>query len=180
MKRHHRRLHYRIRFRKGMGNIELAITAVIGVIFTCVAIDLGVMMLGNQVLDRATRDAARAAAGQSSSAAAKQAALAALASHTTDGAIISQPQLDDSQFKYEDYGGTPAGQVNPTTNVTAEEPYVEVVASTEVRLPANITWLGGLLSLKDGPLATGKMPFFRKYHFQIVRAPLSNEFGGNQ
>ncbi len=163
----------------GMGSIELAITSVVGVIFTCVAMDLGVMMFGNQVLDRATRDAARAAASQTTAANAKQAALAALATHKTDGQFIGQPTLKVDEFVFQDYGGTPAGKTNPATGQIAQEPFVNVTATTQVLLPANVSMFAGGLNLQQGPLATGKMDFRRTYYFPIVSAPLNANFGGN-
>jgi Flp pilus assembly protein TadG len=168
-----------------MGTVELAITSILGVIMTCVAVDLGVMMYGNQVLDRAARDAARAAAGQTGAATAKEAAKAALASHQTDGLIIKQPVLKEDEFVYQDYGGAPFGRPDPNTGVAAGNPYVNVTVTSQVVLPANVSFFNGALDLKksdpgnNNPLATGYMNFRRTYHFPIVKVPLDTNYGGN-
>jgi Flp pilus assembly protein TadG len=164
----------------GMGTVELAITAILGVLFACLAVDLGVMMLGNQLLDRATRDAARAAAGQSTLADAQQAARAALSTHKGDGVYVKSPTLLLSDFKYEDYGGTPQGKTIPAgvpgAGGVAQAAHVVVTATNEVLLPANLSWLMGSINLQQGPLATGKMPFRRTYWFPIVKSKLHQSF----
>lgn len=130
----------------------------------CIAIDLGLMMLGNQKLDRATRDAARAAAGQPDSANALKAANAALKNHKADGWWVQDPTIEAGTFVYQDYSGTPS----PVNNLN---PHVELTCVTQVRLPANLTMFG--LSLAQGPLATGKMEFKRHYWFPIVKQTLN-------
>lgn len=163
-----------------MGSVELAITGFVGVLFACLAVDMGLMMLGNQILDRATRDAARAAAGQSDANNAKLAAVAALNNHKADGFLIGNPTLVPVEFEYVDYGGTPQGQTippgSPGAGGTAGASYVAVVATTEVSLPANLSMFAGALSMKQGPIGTGKMTFRRRYWFPLIRQSLNNAF----
>jgi hypothetical protein len=169
------------RRRSGMGTVELAISGFVGVLFACLAVDMGLMMLGNQLLDRATRDAARAAAGQTTAALAKQAANAALKNHAADGFYVTTPVLSNPDFVYEDWGGTPQGQTvppgsGPQSGRVAQASFVSVTATNTVALPANLSMMSGALSLKMGALSTGKMTFRRTYWFPIVRQALNNAF----
>src|ERR1700722_18843892 len=88
-----RRTMTRVKRPNGLSSVELAASAVMLTIMVILAVDLCVLMLGNQVLDRAARDAARAAAGQSTAVNAINAATAALRMHKTDGFFVSQPAL---------------------------------------------------------------------------------------
>jgi len=141
---------------------------------------MGLMMLGNQMLDRATRDAARAAAGQQTSANALLAAQAALKNHAADGFYVTNPTLSLPDFKYQDWGGTPQGQIippgNPGQGTQAQASFVTVTATNQVSLPANLSMFSGMLSIKQGPLASGKMTFRRTYWFPIIKQQLNNAF----
>lgn len=161
--------------------MELAVSAIALAIMTILAVDICVLMLGNQVLDRAARDAARAAAAQSNITNAINAATAALLMHKTDGYFVSQPTLSGTsapQFVYQDYGGTPPGQTipagSPNAGQTAGNPYVTVTAQLNVRLPASLGALG--VTLDQGPLTGGTMQFVRTYTFPIVKQNLNQTF----
>jgi Flp pilus assembly protein TadG len=165
-----------------LSTVELAISAFALAIMTVLAVDLSVLMLGQQVLDRATRDAARAAAGQSTLANAINAAKGALLMHKTDGYFISQPVLTSTtspDFVYQDYSGTPPGQVIPTgspnAGQTAGNPFVSLTVQVVVRLPASFGALG--VTIDQGPLTGGTMTFRRNYTFPIVKQSLNNNFG---
>lgn len=163
---------------RGLGSLELAISAFALVVMVCLCLDVGVMMLGNQVVDRAARDAARAAASQSDSASALNAAKAALASHKTDGTYITQPVLTGTSspdFVYQDYGGAPFGQtVPPPGSGVAGNPFVVVNVKADVKLPAAVDCLGQFI--QQGPLTGGKMTFQRQYQFPIVKQKLDSSF----
>jgi Flp pilus assembly protein TadG len=150
-----------------MGSVELAITGFVGVLFACLAVDMGIMMLGNQMLDRATRDAARAAAGQPNQSLALKAANAALANHKMDGKWVQDPVIESGTFVYQDYNGTPS----PVNNKNS---FVELTCTTQVLLPANLSIFGGKVALGDsGDFLSGKMTFKRHYWFPIVKQTLS-------
>ncbi len=163
---------------RGMGSLELAISCFALVVMVCLCLDVGVMMLGNQVVDRAARDAARAAASQSDSASAINAAKAALASHKTDGTYITQPTLvgtTSPNFVYQDYGGAPFGQPVPAPGSgIAGNPFVVVNVKVDVKLPASMDCLGQYF--EQGPLVGGKMTFQRQYQFPIVKQKLDSSF----
>ena len=165
----------------GLSSVELAISAVCLVIMVLLAIDLAMMMLGNQILDRAARDATRAAAAQSTQTSAINAAKTALAMHQTDGHFVSQPVLTSTispDFVYNDYSGTPYGQVippgNPNSGSVALNPTVTVTTKVQVLLPASMGFFG--VSLDQGALTGGKMTFVRTYTFPIVRQSLNKTY----
>ena len=171
------------RSQKGMGTIELAAASFALLILVLVVIDICFLLLGNQVLDRAARDAARAAGSQSTLANAINAANAALKMHETDGTFISQPTLTSTSapdFVFQDYAGTPYGatipQGQPGAGTTALNPTVTVTSTLQVMLPASFAVLG--VHIDQGPLTGGKMTFKRTYTFPIVRQELNPAFNG--
>jgi hypothetical protein len=166
------------RSRLGLSALELGLGSVVIVVMVCVCLDVCILMLGNQVLDRAARNAARAAAGQSNEAAALNAARAALSAQKTDGYYVSQPVLSGTtapDFVYQDFGGVPYGQPVPAPGSgLAGNPFVVVNAQCDVRLPASISFLGQ--EIAQGPLTGGTMRFKRQYTFPIVRQSLAPQF----
>lgn len=165
----------------GLGTVELAAGAFGIMIMVILSLDVGVMMLANQVIDKAARDATRAAASQQDLATAIKAANAALATHATDGTIISQPTLTATtppDFIYNDYSGTPPGQTipagMPNAGTTAGSPTVSCTVKATVLLPASLGVLG--LKLDQGPLTGGKMTFLRTYSFPIVKQKLNSTY----
>jgi Flp pilus assembly protein TadG len=171
----------RLRTSRGLGSVELAISAIFLAVMTVLAVDLCVLMLGNQVLDKAARDAARAAAAQRDLNTAIKAAKAALTLHKTDGTYVSQPELTSStapDFVYNDYSGTPFGQPippgNPNAGSLAGNATVTVTSTVKVKLPASLSLFGVTLQGQD--LLNGNMKFVRTYTFPIVRQSLNKEF----
>jgi hypothetical protein len=168
----------------GLGTVELAASAFALLIMVLISIDLAVLLIGNQTLDRAARDATRAAASQNSSANAVLAARAALRMHGTPGTYISQPTLTSTSapdFVFDDYGGTPYGEFIPAglpnAGQRAGNATVTVTTMCDVILPANFGVIG--VSTDQGALAGGKMTFRRTYTFPIVRSDLGANFGGS-
>ncbi|MDR3616191.1 MAG: hypothetical protein P4L53_21710 [Candidatus Obscuribacterales bacterium] len=156
----------RVRSTNGIQTIELAFGSLAIILMTMLALDLLIPMLGNSVLDRAARDAARAAASQGSLSNAIKAANAALASHKTDGFWITQPVLTSTSspaFVYNDYGGDP----------TKGNPYVLVTCATTVRMPIPIAMFGSTLNGTDG---NGGVKFTRAYQFPIIKFQLGQTF----
>jgi hypothetical protein len=137
--------------------IEICISAFLMVAIAAFGLDLTLIMIGLSICDTACRDAARAAAQQSTSAKAIQAAQSQLQVHSTDGYWITQPTLVSTaspNFVYNDYGG------NPPTNVS---PYVTVTTTASVRCPAPIFFFGA--SFVKG----GMIQFTRSYTFPIIK-----------
>src|SRR5271169_3260799 len=113
-----------LRMRRGVSSLEITISAFLMVVLSAIGIDVSLIMLGMSLNDSACRDAARAAAQQTSSARAIQAAQSQLQIHATDGYWISQPMLKSTSspdFVYNDFAG------NPPANTSA---YVTVTTST--------------------------------------------------
>lgn len=152
----------------GLGALELAIGSLVLIVVIMICLDLGMVMLCNGTLDRAARDAGRAAAQQETAAEARQAAAAALISHRTDGYWISQPQLTSPNapdFVYNDFNGNPLAG-NPTVTVTT---------GCTVRLPIPIDFMGQKLA-PVGNGGPGTIDFRRQYSFPIVRFRLAPQF----
>ena len=110
----------RRRYSKGSVTIEIAITALLFVIFAILAFDLLIVLWGYTVVDSAAKDAGRAAASTSSAAAGLQAAQQAALAHRTDGYFVSQPTVANTatDFIY----------VTPATGA----PYVAVTTRASV------------------------------------------------
>lgn len=171
----------RLRSSTGMGTIELAASSFALLIMVLIAVDLAVLLIGRQNLDRSARDAARAAASQGTKDRAVLAAQAALALHKADGTFISNPTLTGTNapdFVYNDFGGTPYDQVIPAglpnAGQKAGNATVTVTTQVTVLLPASFGALG--VRIDQGPLTGGKMDFQRTYTFPIVRQQLDRNF----
>ncbi|MBX9686735.1 MAG: hypothetical protein K2X27_08535 [Candidatus Obscuribacterales bacterium] len=137
--------------------IELSMLSVIFVVIAVLCLDVGYLIMGSEMNDRACRDAARAAAQADNYATALQLARAALIPHTADGYYLSSPTVNSSAFTYQDFGGDPP----PNTS-----PYVSVTTNCNVRVPAPIFFLG------SGFLKNGNMQFSKTYVFPIVKTQL--------
>lgn len=130
---------------------------VLFVVMSVLCLDMGYVIMGSQVNDRACRDAARAAAEADNYATALKLAQAAVAPHKGDGYFVSSPTVDASAFTYEDFGGDPP----PNTS-----PFVSVTTNCDIRIPAPIFFLGANFG------ATGTMNFSKTYVFPIVKTQL--------
>ena len=141
----------------GSAFIEIAISFSVMILLAALGLDLTLITLAMFSNDKACRDAARAAAQQTSSAAALTAAQAQLKVHATDGIFVSQPTLTSQaspNFVYNDYGG------NPPTNQSA---YVTVTTTVTIKLPAPIIFYGVSF------LSSGNVVFTRRYTYPIIR-----------
>ena len=72
---------------------EVAVTALLMVIFLCMSTDTFICVYGFSALDEAARDAARAAAATNDPLNAYTAAQQAALSHKTDGILVTQPTV---------------------------------------------------------------------------------------
>lgn len=162
----------RRRSQKGIGALEVAISAGLMIIVVAIAVDVTILNYAFSVNDAACRDAARAAAAcsyanpaaaPSGQANALTAAQTACRMHATDGWLITQPALKSTaspDFVYDDSAG-----FSPPPPTTA---YVTVTTFVNVRLPIPLFFMGnnasGFLSSNGG-----KISFVRRYTFPIVR-----------
>lgn len=148
----------------GSGIIELAISGFLTIALTILCIDIGVLMVADNILDQAARDACRAASGQQDRASAENAANAALLNHQTDGYYITQPEIEE--FVYKNGDGDPS---------RADDAYVSVVVRCNVRLPAPVNFFG--LSLTTyGSRGSGTFDFFRRYVAAVLNLKLGEQF----
>jgi Flp pilus assembly protein TadG len=159
-----------LRNSRGVGAIEVAISAGLMIIIVALAVDVTILNYAFTVNDAAARDAARAAAAcqyatsataPSGQTWASQAAQTACTAHRTDGVLISQPQLMSTStpyFQYNDLGFSPP--LGTTSNVL-------VTTYVDVRLPVPLTFWGNSASnilSSNG----GKIRFIRSYAFPII------------
>mgnify|MGYP000617964685 CR=1 FL=1 len=145
------------RKQNGGAFIEMSISLCILIVLAALGSDMTLITFGMFLNDKTCRDAARAAAQQTTSARALQAAQAQLRVHATDGTFISQPILvsqTSPNFVYNDYAG------NPPANQSS---YVTVTTSINIKLPAPI-FFWGINFLPSGTLQT-----VRRYTYPIVK-----------
>jgi Flp pilus assembly protein TadG len=146
------------RNRKGTQIIELGCVAIMLVIVTLLGTDVGIMVMGSSTNERACRDAARAAAQGNNYANALQLAQASLRQHRTDGYFLTNPQVDTTNFIYNDFAG------NPPPNTS---PFVSVTTFMDIRVPAPIMFAGATFNPGNG-----QMRFTKTYNFPIVKTTL--------
>lgn len=137
--------------------IELSMLSILFVIMAILSVDVGYVLMGSEMNDRACRDAARAAAQGDNYATALRLAQTAVIPHKGDGVFVTSPIVDTAQFTYQDYGGDPP----PNTS-----PFVSVTTHANVKVPAPILFLG------SGFGTNGSMQFTKTYVFPIVRTQL--------
>lgn len=141
------------RSKKGTLALELAATSVFLLGFTLISLDIGLLLFGASVNDRACRDACRAAAQARNATDATKLANAVLARHRVQG-MVTAPTLVSLTFN--DFGGNPPAD---------ESPVVTVVTTCNSTLPfAPPQLLGGLLN--------NRLTYNQSYTFPIVRARL--------
>lgn len=137
--------------------IELSMLSVLFVVMAVLSLDVGYVLMGSEMNDRACRDAARAAAQGDSYATALQLAQVAVVAHAGDGVFVSNPTVDSGAFSYQDFGG------NPPPNTS---PFVSVTTNTNIKIPAPIFFLGSAFG------ENGTMRFTKTYVFPIVKTQL--------
>lgn len=142
---------------RGHTLVELSMLSVLFVIMAVLSLDVGYVLMGSEVNDRACRDAARAAAQGDNYDTALRLAQVAVIPHRADGVYVSSPTVDTAQFTYQDFGGDPPPN---------ESPFVSVTTRANVRIPAPIFFLG------SGFGQNGTMQFSKTYVFPIVKTQL--------
>jgi hypothetical protein len=142
---------------KGHILIELAMLSVLFVVMGVLCLDVGYLILGSELNDRACRDAARAAAAADNYTTSLQLAKAAVVPHAGDGFYVTSPQVDTAAFLYQDFSGSPPANTSP---------YVSVTTHCNIHVPAPIFFLGTSF------LSSGSMQFTKTYVFPIVKTQL--------
>lgn len=146
----YRRLAYR---RKGSAFAELAVVGLIMTLILAFVLDIAIALMAFSTVDRACRDAARAAAQGTDSAEARQLALAITNDHLSRSPLLTAPIV--TNVVYQDFGGNPS---------PSECPFVEVTTTATVVVPAPLFLLGSNSGGSNQPLTLGK-----KYRFPIVK-----------
>lgn len=142
---------------RGHTLVEMSMLSVLFVVMAILTLDIGYVLMGSEMNDRACRDAARAAAQGDNYATALRLAQVAVLPHRSDGVFVSAPTVDSAQFTYQDFGGDPPPN---------ESPFVSVTTTSNVRIPAPIFFLG------SGFGQNGTMQFTKTYVFPIVKTQL--------
>jgi Flp pilus assembly protein TadG len=151
----HFKCHRRI---TGTNVIEFGCVAIALAVVAVLSADIGVVMLADSTNERACRDGARAAAQGSDSVTALKLAQAAVNTHAPNNLFVSNPIIDTSNFVYQDYAG------NPPPNTS---PYVSVVTSINVHVPAPVFFYGAVFNPSNGLMTLRK-----EYTFPIVKTQL--------
>ncbi len=137
-------------------SIEVAIAALLMVIFVILGFDIFIVVWGFTILDSAARDAARAAASTADTTppytTARTIATQACLAHKTDGYFVTQPTVSPS----------PTDFVYVTTGPNS--PYATVTARCLVRVPIPINFFGA-------KVVNGQIPYSRSYTFPILGVP---------
>ena len=142
---------------RGANVIEIGVTAFIMLIVALLCMNAGIIVLGSCNLERACRNAARAAAQCDNPASALQAAQAITASDALNSIWFTGPVVEVAQTSYQDFGGTP-----PSPD---QLPFVKVTTSMIVRVPAPIL-------LFDANFGHSSLKLSRSCIFPIVRTQL--------
>ncbi len=145
----------RIRMTRRCEGTAFAELAVVGLIMTLVVafvLDIAIALMAFSVVDRACRDAARAAAQGATRDEAQQLATAIANDHLSASPLVTAPIV--TNVVYQDFGGNPS---------PSECPFVEVTTSATASVPAPLFMLG-TNGGGDRPLTLAK-----KYRFPIVK-----------
>jgi hypothetical protein len=130
-----------MRSASGSNVIELAASSLIMAVLTVMCIDVGTVVFGTIVHNRACQQACRASAQGNDAPRAISLARAALSASRTDGHFLTQPTFTDPELVYNDYNGNPA----PT-----EVPTVTLTTHADIKLPAGASFAGAILGAPDG------------------------------
>ncbi len=162
---------------------EVAVTALLMIIFLCMTTDTFICVYGFSELDEAARDAARAAAATNDPLNAYTAAQQAALSHKTDGILVTQPTVSgpappagmnsgancpghnwttNPDFVYMVNPGSPSTPCSPSG-----APYATVTTRCSIKMPVPINFFGDVYD-RSGALAYG-----RTYTFPILGVPFS-------
>ncbi len=164
--------------------IELAMTAILMIVFCAIGFDMFFVVFGFSRLDSAARDAARAAGSTGQAPVSLQAAKAAASTYKTDGYFVTQPTVtvtslvpdstDAAATNYygSDWNGTTSDfQYIPNPGRKQNQsgaPYVSVTTRCNVRLPVPIDFTNffGASSVSNGTMA-----YARSYVYPILKVP---------
>src|SRR5271154_1994066 len=154
---------------------ELAITAVLMIVFCVLGFDMFFVAFGFTRLDAAARDAARAAGSTGNASVSLQAATYACSTYKTDGYFVTQPSVsctvavldprDQAGVNYLGNGTYPNDfqfVANPSwASAVSGSPYVSVTTRCKIRIPVPIGFFKA--ELKGNQIA-----YARTYIFPIL------------
>ena len=140
----------------GAITLELAMIAVLLVIFSVLIFNLVIVLWGFTILDQVARNSARAAAATSSAADGLKAAQQTTLAYQTDGYFVTQPKVVASDFQF---------VTNPNgTTPPSGSPYVVVTARNQIRMPIPVDFFGAHVQ-------NGLYNFGRTYTYPILGVP---------
>ncbi|MBX9669443.1 MAG: hypothetical protein K2X93_17610 [Candidatus Obscuribacterales bacterium] len=140
-----------IRRQQGTAFAEVAVVGFIMTLVLAFILDIAIALMAFSVVDRACRDAARAAAQGQSRDEARQMAAAIANDHLSASPLVTAPIV--TNVVYEDFGGDPSPD---------QCPFVEVTTSATASVPAPLFLFG--TSGTNRPLTLAK-----RYRFPIVK-----------
>ncbi|MBX9671365.1 MAG: hypothetical protein K2X93_27500, partial [Candidatus Obscuribacterales bacterium] len=144
------------RSNRGAITIELAIVALLLVVFSVLVFNLVIVLWGYSILDQVARNSCRAAAATSSASDGLKAAQQTARAYNTDGYFVTQPKIVPADFQF---------VTNPNgTNPPSGSPFVVVTARNTIRLPVPISFFGA--KMQDGMYSFG-----RSYTYPILGVP---------
>jgi Flp pilus assembly protein TadG len=142
----------------GSGLVEVAAVSCCMIVLVLLCVDIGVLVYGASLNDKACRDAARAAAQGTSYANALALAQAAMTAYQADGTFLTTPTIDTASFTYQDYGGSPPNNTSP---------YVSVTTTSNAKIPTPVFFRGASFGA-----SSSYYTFRRTYDFPIVKLQL--------
>ncbi|MBI1272007.1 hypothetical protein GC174_16390 [bacterium] len=144
----------RVRIAFGIHLIEMAVSMAFLMVLVLMSVDIGVILYGAFLNDRACRVAVRAAAQGKDAAEATALAGRTVLTIKSPDSWIKSPKLI-LPITYEDFGGNYAAD---------NSPFVTVSTETEVDLPVPINFAGNSF------MPSGRTTFKQTYTFPVIRA----------
>ena len=140
-----------VRTTRGSISIEIAAGAFVSIGLMALALNVCFAMLAYGLNDRACREAARAAAQQSTKIAAQDVAKFVVAGFNKENSNLGTIKVTD--VTYNDFKGAPPDD---------QSPFVSITTSTSVAMPAPIEFFGK-------QVFASSIPVQKRYTFPIVR-----------
>jgi Flp pilus assembly protein TadG len=177
--------------------MESACGAFLVIAMAAIAVDMTIFTFAFMNLDKAARDAARAAGGQQTYTAALNAVNAAIANHVTDGYFCgpitlaapvppsgaSTPSAPTSSIWYQDWSNSypatstttySAPVISGSANGTQQCAYAIVRVQETIRLPVPIGFFGANIT---SFIPMSGITFYRQYTFPIMKTAATPQNG---
>jgi hypothetical protein len=152
----------RSRSSKGSHVIELASVSLILAVVTIMALDIGVIVFGTVVHNRACREACRAAAQANGHERATKLARGILNAGRNESPYMTTVRFENWELDYNDYGGNPQPDEQPTVTLTTH---------CDIRIPAGASFCGALLGAPNGVIKSSCNYTFPIMNYQVPIPP---------